>query len=150
MKLTEKLKLKLFEKTDRVSYKPINENVEAIEAELGKQAENLTAEIAAVMTAMGSGGKTARVSFGGWTGNGAVSRTLTFEVAPVLLVILSSDGRDLYTAVIGGNGFGTGANGNHFGVAFNGGEVTISNQLSVGYSAPNINGEKYFCVAIGV
>lgn len=146
MKLTEKLKLKLFEKTDRVSYKPINENAEAIEAELGKQAENLTAEIAAVMAAMGSGGKTARIDYGSYIGNGAASKTLAFDFVPAFVVVVEDNGKFCTTMIRGA----AGSQYNNSTVSVSWGEKSVTVSGSADSTHLAVSGRRYCYVAIGV
>lgn len=146
MKLTEKLKLKLFEKTDRVSYKPINENAEAIEAELGKQAENLTAEIAAVMAAMGSGGKTARIDYGSYIGNGAASKTLAFDFVPVFVVVVGDNGKFCTTMIRGA----AGSQYNNQTVSVGWGEKSVTVSGPASSTHLTVSGNRYCYVAIGV
>lgn len=67
MKYTGKLGLSLFEKTDRVSYKPINENTEKISGELDAFGAAFVSEVGArVMMASGK-----------YTGTGGISASIT-------------------------------------------------------------------------
>ena len=146
MKYTEKLGLGLFEKTDKVSYKPINENMEAIEEAIGAQDERITDEVAAVMAAMGSGGATARVAYGNWTGTGAMSRTLTFAFTPVLVLITAYDGGSGGFAVRGAMHLTENATTN-----LEWGDKYLKLfWYSINTPSQNMSGMDYYYVAIGV
>lgn len=83
MKYTGKLGLSLFEKTDRVSYKPINENTEKISGELDAFGAAFVSEVGArVMMASGK-----------YTGTGGTSVSITTPgFTPKVLLIKQRSG----------------------------------------------------------
>ena len=93
MKQTSNYQFNLIESGDTFSPSPLNENAEKAEEILTGLEGELSSQIAAVMAAMGSGGSTARIAFGSWTGDGnygaSHKRTLSFGFKPVLVVVLS-------------------------------------------------------------
>ena len=67
MRKTETYKLNLLDGADRISPKPLNENMETVERELKSGLRKAAEELA---KAVGSGGYNARIAFGSYTGNG--------------------------------------------------------------------------------
>lgn len=81
MQQTEKYQLNLIDPSDDFSPEPLNENARALETQLS-----------AHETAIGSGGKTARIAFGSYVGNNEYGKehpnVLTFDFKPVLVILV--------------------------------------------------------------
>lgn len=87
MQQTSKYQFKLIEGTDDFSPTPLNDNMEKVE----EQFESVEESIAGMLSAMGSHGKTARIQWGSYTGDGQYGasspNTLTFGFAPAVVVL---------------------------------------------------------------
>lgn len=99
MQHTSKYQFKLIEGTDSFSPGPLNDNMEMVE----EQFEAVEEEFSEVMTNLGSGGNTARISCGSYVGTGTYGagnpNTLTFDFRPLLL-IWADPVYDQYTTVV--------------------------------------------------
>ena len=99
MQHTSKYQFKLIEGTDSFSPGPLNDNMEMVE----EQFEAVEEEFSEVMTNLGSGGNTARISCGSYVGTGTYGagnpNTLTFDFRPLLL-IWGDPVYDQYTTVV--------------------------------------------------
>lgn len=99
MQHTSKYQFKLIEGTDSFSPGPLNDNMEKVE----EQFEAVEEEFLEVMTNLGSGGNTARISCGSYVGTGTYGagnpNTLTFDFRPLLL-IWGDPVYDQYTTVV--------------------------------------------------
>lgn len=99
MQQTSKYQFKLIEGTDSFSPGPINDNMEKVE----EQFEAVEEKFSEVMTNLGSGGNTARISCGSYVGTGTYGagnpNTLTFGFRPLLL-IWGDPVYDQYTTVV--------------------------------------------------
>lgn len=91
MQQTKTYKFNLIETSDTFSPDALNANARTAEAELARvEAETAKAD-AALLAAIGSGGKTCRIQYGTYVGNGlygtAGTLELTFDFKPVLVAI---------------------------------------------------------------
>lgn len=107
MQQTTKYKFNLIEGSDDVSPVPLNENMEKVEAQFGAVETALADGLTAVEASLGSGGKTARIAYGKYTGNGkcgaAYPNSLTFDFAPkVVFVARTTVGYNPVLMVAGG------------------------------------------------
>ncbi len=91
MQQTNKYKFNLIEGSDDVSPAPLNENMEKVETRFGAVEAALADGLAAVEASLGTGGKTARIALGKYTGNGrcgaAHPNSLTFDFAPKVVFV---------------------------------------------------------------
>ena len=97
MQQTSKYQFKLIEGTDDFSPAPLNQNAQKTETLLAGMEEDLAAledsvdsQLAAVTAALGSGGHTARIAWGSYTGTGTYGASaptvFSCDFYPVLLV----------------------------------------------------------------
>ena len=95
MQQTSKYQFKLIEGTDSFSPDPLNENMEMVE----EQFESVEESIAGVLSAMGSHGKTARIQWGSYTGDGQYGAShptsLSFGFTPAAVFLACAD--DIYS-----------------------------------------------------
>lgn len=89
MKQTDQYQFNLVEAGDTFSPDPLNENMEKVEAAF-TGTKTMVAQLAAeIMTAVGRGGHTARISFGSYVGTGSHGagspNFLTFDFKPLLV-----------------------------------------------------------------
>ena len=100
MQHTQNYQLSRWEKDDRIMMEDFNADNEKIDAALAAKAdaEDVTAlgeTVAALTAGLGSGGRTARIAWGSYTGNGKYGsgnpNSLTFDFTPVLVVIGSAE-----------------------------------------------------------
>ena len=100
MQQTSKYQFNLVDTTDDFSPAPLNQNAQKTETLLAGMEEDLAAlegsmdsELAAVTAALGSGGHTARVTYGSYTGTGTYGSdnpiTLNCSFKPLAVVIQS-------------------------------------------------------------
>lgn len=105
MKQTTNYQFNLIESGDTFSPNPLNENMEKVEAALTGLDTDLSGQIAAAVTAMGSGGSTARIAYGSYTGDGASGysnpKTLSFGFKPLLFAVYLYSGQTGYVLVRG-------------------------------------------------
>ena len=146
MKQTSNYQFNLIESSDTFSPSPLNDNMLKTEEALVDLDANCRESLAAAMAAIGSGGSTARIAFGSWTGNGASGRTLTFDFKPVLVIAMQYNGKFCTTTVRGANGS-----------QYNNSTVSVQwAEKSVTFVGPtdtthlNSSGTVYYYVAIGV
>lgn len=103
MRQTEKYKLNLPDGGDRISTKPLNENMEKVEAAI---LEAMAYGASELTKAVGSGGYNARIAFGSYTGNGRSGEDwptgLEFDFKPVLVQIMGQDRRELLPPLVRG------------------------------------------------
>ena len=85
MQQTETYKLNLIETSDAFSPTPINENTQAIEAALGELGQKIDG----------------RIVLGGYTGNGASSRTISLGFTPKLVILFGSTLVGFFTDSLG-------------------------------------------------
>ena len=87
MQQTSKYQFNLIEGTDDFSPTPLNDNMERVE----EQFEAVEEEFSEVMASLGSGGSTARIAYGSYTGTGTYGagnpNTLTFDFRPMLIIL---------------------------------------------------------------
>ena len=93
MTQTEKYKLNLPDGGDRISPKPLNENMETLEKALIGQEE---AAGKAMLAAVGVGGYTARIAFGSYVGGGGFGpshrKTIEVDFKPMLVQVMPGAG----------------------------------------------------------
>ena len=98
MQQTSKYQFKLIEGTDDFSPAPLNQNAQKTETLLAGMEEDLAAledsvdsQLAAVTTALGTGGHTARISYGSYTGTGTYGASnptvFSCDFYPLLVVV---------------------------------------------------------------
>jgi hypothetical protein len=152
MTQTEKYKLNLLDGGDRLSTKPLNENMEKVEQEFKNAA-------AALSAAVGFGGHNARIAFGSYVGGGSNgasnTKTITVDFTPVFVQVVP----------------GSGSGRRYFPSAFVRGALTASGDISDMHASPmgltwgansvawtggtsaeehlNASGKTYYWVAIG-
>lgn len=146
MKQTSNYQFNLIESGDTFSPNPLNENMEKAEEILTGLEGELSGQIAAVMAAMGSGGSTARIAFGSWVGDGASSRTLTFDFKPVLVIAVGADGR--FSTVMVRSAKGSQYNNSTVNVQWSEKAVTVTGSADTTHL--NSSGSQYCYVAVGV
>ena len=119
METTTNYKLPQWVKEDPIKMQDFNAAFQTIDETL-KAAADATAEkadaatvqqtVAALQTALGSGGKTCRISSGSYAGNGKTGQSnpssLTFDFTPVLVVIIRKDSPGTHTLFVRPNGYG--------------------------------------------
>lgn len=85
MQQTSKYQFNLIEPEDKFLPTPLNQNMEKVEAIISQ-------EVGVLQEGLGSGGYTARIAWGSYTGNGtygaANANSLTFDFCPVLVFIV--------------------------------------------------------------
>ena len=150
MQHTSKYQFKLIEGTDSFSPGPLNDNMEMVE----EQFEAVEEEFLEVMTNLGSGGNTARISCGSYVGTGTYGagnpNTLTFGFRP-LLIILGDPEYSQYSTVVCMRGRVTQPGPNSgYRINFTWGDTSVSwyNTVSAQQQA-NSDGITYHYVAIG-
>ena len=110
MQHTQNYQLSRWEKDDRIMMEDFNADNETIDAALAAKAdaEDITAlgeTVAALTAGLGSGGRTARIAWGSYTGNDQAGpnypSSLSFDFKPVWVYIVgySSQSRNLYEGV---------------------------------------------------
>lgn len=91
MQQTKKYKFNIIENTDTFSPEALNENTEAVEAQLDRVETAHAVDKAALLAAIGSVGQTARVVCGSYVGDGVYDGShpgiLTFDFRPVLVLV---------------------------------------------------------------
>ena len=87
MQQTSKYQFNLIDSGDTFSPAPLNDNMEKVEEALGAVDTALDEKIALAMTALGSGGQTARIVYGSFAGTGYTSKTISFEFKPLLVFL---------------------------------------------------------------
>ena len=98
MQHTSKYQFKLIEGTDNFSPAPLNQNAQKTETLLAGMEEDLAAledsvdsQLAAVTAALGSGGHTARIAYGSYTGTGTYGASnptvFSCDFYPLLVVV---------------------------------------------------------------
>ena len=152
MKQTKNYQLNLIEGDDIFSPDPLNANAEMTDAALTGLNAELSARIAAISAAMGTGGATARIAFGSYVGKGRSGAnnkvTLTFEFQPILVVVMQPDGRHGLIAVRGMSGMPS-----YFGsenITFIWGGSSLSYYGGNSSGQLDMNGNTYFYMAVGV
>lgn len=83
MQQTEKYQFNLIDTSDAFSPTPLNENTQAMETELARMTAQAAADKATLLTALGSGGKTARIAWGSYVGSGT---SITVDFKPLVLI----------------------------------------------------------------
>jgi len=84
MRQTEEYKLNLLDGEDKLSPRPLNENMEKVEAALEQKDLNL-------LKAVGAGGHNARIAFGTYVGSGGYgsnATAITVDFYPVLVQVV--------------------------------------------------------------
>ena len=98
MQQTSKYQFNLVEGSDDFSPAPLNQNMEKVEEELAGHAQKL----AGLAANVGTGGKTARIAWGTYTGTGAFGvgspNSLSFDFTPAVILIRTPGVR--YTTVL--------------------------------------------------
>ena len=98
MQQTSKYQFNLVDTTDDFSPAPLNQNMEKVEEELEGHAQTL----AGLAANVGTGGKTARIAWGTYTGTGAFGtdspNSLSFDFTPAVILIRTPGIR--YTTVL--------------------------------------------------
>lgn len=89
----------------------IDETLKAAADATAEKADAATVQqtVAALQTALGSGGKTCRISSGSYAGNGKTGQSnpssLTFDFTPVLVVIIRKSSPGTHTLFVRPNGY---------------------------------------------
>ena len=100
MQHTQNYQLSRWEKDDRIMMEDFNADNEAIDAALAAKAdaEDVTAlgeTVAALTAGLGSGGKTCRIAWGSYTGNGKAGSAnpvrLNFDFTPVVVAVVEKE-----------------------------------------------------------
>ena len=151
MQQTEVLKLNLIEGSDTVSPEPINENFRAVEEET----QAIREEVKTVAASLGTGGKTCRIAWGSYTGNGTSgsSDPITISVDFYPMVVITGCENSAYTTAwpttfIRGVNAGHRDSGDSY-ITVTWGENKVSWYAAQDYAQNNSNGYEYFYVVLG-
>lgn len=157
MKRTANYALPDWEKSDFIKMDDFNDAFGKLDAALKANADAAAgkadgAAIAALQKSIGTVGKTCRLVYGSYVGDGRVGEnqpvSLAFDFYPsVILVTRASGGRS--TCFIHGCGYADSTNGGNMIVTWTNGSVTWCYNGSSGYDMNNGNGETYYYVALG-
>ena len=147
---TPNYKLSRWAGTDRILVEEFNDNWDKIDTALKGNAD----KAAALQTALGSGGKTCRISSGSYAGNGKTGQSnpssLTFDFTPVLVVIIRKSSPGTHTLFVRPNGYGP--MGDTMGT-ITWGEKKVSwycqNPQVAGDVQMNMSGSDYYYVGLG-
>lgn len=163
METTTNYKLPQWVKEDPIKMQDFNAAFQTIDETL-KAAADATAEkadaatvqqtVAALQTALGSSGKTCRISSGSYAGNGKTGQSnpssLTFDFTPVLVVIIRKSSPGTHTLFVRPNGYGP--MGDTMGT-ITWGEKKVSwycqNPQVAGDVQMNMSGSDYYYVGLG-
>ena len=134
----------------------IDETLKAVADATAEKADAATVQqtVAALQTALGSGGKTCRISSGSYAGNGKTGQSnpssLTFDFTPVLVVIIRKSSPGTHTLFVRPNGYGP--MGDTMGT-ITWGEKKVSwycqNPQVAGDVQMNMSGSDYYYVGLG-
>ena len=134
----------------------IDETLKAAADATAEKADAATVQqtVAALQTALGSGGKTCRISSGSYAGNGKTGQSnpssLTFDFTPVLVVIIRKSSPGTHTLFVRPNGYGP--MGDTMGT-ITWGEKKVSwycqNPQVAGDVQMNMSGSDYYYVGLG-
>lgn len=134
----------------------IDETLKAAADATAEKADAATVQqtVAALQTALGSGGKTCRISSGSYAGNGKTGQSnpssLTFDFTPVLVVIIRKSSTGTHTLFVRPNGYGP--MGDTMGT-ITWGEKKVSwycqNPQVAGDVQMNMSGSDYYYVGLG-
>lgn len=104
MQHTEKYNFNIIENADTFNPDAINANTRAVEKELAALTDTHAAKIAALASAVGAGGKTARIAYGSYVGTNEYGEdhpnTLNFDFKPYFIFL--SHGRSYYYLMLRG------------------------------------------------
>ena len=150
MENTSNYGLKRWDPEDRILHTEFNDNWDKIDTALKANADG----VAALQTALGSGGKTCRISSGSYAGNGKTGQSnpssLTFDFTPVLVVIIRKSSPGTHTLFVRPNGYGP--MGDTMGT-ITWGEKKVSwycqNPQVAGDVQMNMSGSDYYYVGLG-
>ena len=134
----------------------IDETLKAAADATAEKADAATVQqtVAALQTALGSGGKTCRISSGSYAGNGKTGQSnpssLTFDFTPVLVVIIRKSSTGTHSLFVRPNGYGP--MGDTMGT-ITWGEKKVSwycqNPQVAGDVQMNMSGSDYYYVGLG-
>lgn len=138
------------------AFQTIDETLKAAADATGEKADAAAVQqaVAALQTALGSGGKTCRISSGSYAGNGKTGQSnpssLTFDFTPLLVVIIRKNSSGTHTLFVRPNGYGP--MGDTMGT-ITWGEKKVSwycqNPQVAGDVQMNMSGSDYYYVGFG-